>query len=648
MTTPEPTLTPQMSSPRAIAPESPPYVLHLYNAIDNNDWKTVKNFIDERPGNIRATISPFGDTLLHVATNKGKRDIVEKLVELLLPMDLERTEGSGETALIRAACLGTTPKIAEFMVTKNPNVLRIPNPFGDSPVVVACNFGHKAMLDYLKSMTPDDEFNPDFSTHGIQLLTSAIEVGFFDVALDLVQKFPRLSTCKNHKNQIPLQNLVKIPSAFPSGTELVFWKRWIYACLPVETSRTLTRRRGDIEMEVQGPVNRESMIKVALDRFPAYAWDVLKYLVPWLKDLHDLKLKHTHVLRLHTCTCQSMSILSQQQLGDLGFEGSIADAAWNGVVEFFTEWEKYYPDILDIKDTTSNREIFSIATLGRQNKVLSLIFDADGNVTRPLAVSNEDSNGDSMLHLAAALPPSFKLDRSSGAALQMQRELQWFKEVEIIVQPSLRDKTNKQQKTPRILFTEQHKALKDEGEKWMKDTATSCSVVAALIATIMFAAAFTIPGGNTTSGTPIFLTNVDFTVFIIADAFSLFSSSTSVLMFLGILTSRYREDDFLRSLPTKLIIGLSTLFFSIATMMVSFGATLVLMLKTKIAWVLIPIILFASIPVTMFALLQFPLLVEIFHSTFGPSILRRPKKQPCGLRLLWKEMNNFLNQRKAK
>ena len=126
---------------------------------------------------------------------------------------------------------------------------------------------------------------------------------------------------------------------------------------------------------------------------------------------------------------------------------------------------------------------------------------------------------------------------------------------------------------PRELFTKNHKDLMNAGEKWMKDTASSCSLVGSLIATIMFAAAFTIPGGNNQeTGFPIFLEEKWFKIFIISDAISLFSSTASVLMFLGILTSRYAEDDFLTSLPTKLIIGLFTLFFSIATMTIAFCA----------------------------------------------------------------------------
>ncbi|XP_021812521.1 ankyrin repeat-containing protein NPR4-like [Prunus avium] len=225
------------------------------------------------------------------------------------------------------------------------------------------------------------------------------------------------------------------------------------------------------------------------------------------------------------------------------------------------------------------------------------------------------------------LSPLAKLDTISGAALQMQRELQWFKEVETMVFPRIREALNAEYLTPRVLFTKNHKDLVKEGEKWMKETATSCTVVGALIITIMFASVFSVPGGNNgETGLPIFLNRKLFMVFIVSDSISLFSSTTSVLMFLGILTSRYAEDDFLKSLPTKMIIGLSTLFISIAAMMVAFSSALFIMIHEQL-WIVIPIIFLASVPITLFIWMQFPLLVEIFISTYGSGIFDRKVKQ---------------------
>ncbi|XP_062173542.1 ankyrin repeat-containing protein NPR4-like [Alnus glutinosa] len=196
-----------------------------------------------------------------------------------------------------------------------------------------------------------------------------------------------------------------------------------------------------------------------------------------------------------------------------------------------------------------------------------------------------------------------------------------MQEVESISVPRCKEYLNADGLTARELFTNNHIDLKNGGEKWMKGTATSCTVVGALIVTIMFAAAFTVPGGNNQdSGFPIFLDERLFMLFIISDALSLFSSTTSVVMFLGILTSRYAEDDFLESLPRKMIIGLSTLFFSIATMMIVFSTALLIMLQGQYSWIIIPVICLAIVPVALFVLMQFPLLVDMFKSTYGRGI----------------------------
>ena len=160
----------------------------------------------------------------------------------------------------------------------------------------------------------------------------------------------------------------------------------------------------------------------------------------------------------------------------------------------------------------------------------------------------------------------------------------------------------------------------------MKGTASSCLVVAALIVTIMFAAAITVPGGNKQdSGLPTFLNEKVFMIFIISDALSLLSASTSLLMFLGILTSCYAEEDFLKSLPKKMIVGLFTLILSIATMMITFCASLFIILPRK-SRVVIPIICLASVPVTLFTWMQFHLLINMVISTYASRILDKKEK----------------------
>ena len=195
----------------------------------------------------------------------------------------------------------------------------------------------------------------------------------------------------------------------------------------------------------------------------------------------------------------------------------------------------------------------------------------------------------------------------------------------IVPSRSLEQRNGDERLTPRELFTKSHSGLLKEGEKWMKETATSYTVVGALIMTIMFAAIITIPGGNKDTGFPAFIDEKLFMLFMISDAISLFSSTTATLTFLGILTSRYAEDDFLKSLPTQMIIGLATLFFAIATMMIAFSAALLIIVRGH-SWIVIPTILLSSVPVTLFAWMQFPLLIRITISTYGKSIFDRNGK----------------------
>ena len=161
----------------------------------------------------------------------------------------------------------------------------------------------------------------------------------------------------------------------------------------------------------------------------------------------------------------------------------------------------------------------------------------------------------------------------------------------------------------------------------MKSTATSCMLVATLIATVVFAAVITVPGGeNNNTGVPIFLREKWFLIFVISDAIALFSSSASIIMFLSILTSRYAENDFLISLPTRLMFGISTLFISIATMVLAYTGAIFLIHDHKYVWVPILIVFLACATVTLFAWQHFHLWADTIRSTYWSRFLFRPFK----------------------
>ncbi|KAH7853438.1 hypothetical protein Vadar_002403 [Vaccinium darrowii] len=312
------------------------------------------------------------------------------------------------------------------------------------------------------------------------------------------------------------------------------------------------------------------------------------------------------------------------------FKPVLLRAIYDGVPEIVEEIIVSYPMARNIK-VRDNLFLFQYAIQCRRERVFNLIYQLDGG---SLYVAQLDKSGNNGLHLVASLKHEQQIivrASAPGPILQMQRELQWFKEVENFATPGDKEARNKDGMTPAEVFSETHQNLVKDGERWMKDTATSCTIVAALITTMVFAAAITVPGGNNSyNGHPVLSKQKAFVIFGISDALALFSSITSVLMFLLILTSRYAEEDFLHTLPNRLVIGLITLFVSILSTMVAFGAILYLVFGDNQEWVLIPIIALASIPATLFGALQLPLLVEMIQSTYGRSIFGKQSDRMLG------------------
>nr|XP_043616137.1 ankyrin repeat-containing protein NPR4-like isoform X2 [Erigeron canadensis] len=304
--------------------------------------------------------------------------------------------------------------------------------------------------------------------------------------------------------------------------------------------------------------------------------------------------------------------------------GSATSAAVEyGVPEVLNKCILTYPDIIWYTDKPG-RHLPLEAITQRQEQVYNVLWQSAAHKIFQATMIDEEQN-ENALHKAAKLAPPHRLNVVTGAALQMQRELQWFKEVENYIEPSFKEARNKSGKTPKETFIEEHKDLLDDAEQWMKDVATSCTVVAALIITMAFAGAFTLPGGNEDDGKPLFLNKGAFMLFIVSDAVALFSSTASVLMFLGILTARFAADDFLYNLPKRMTIGLVSMFVSLAATMIAFSATLSLVLIDKVTWIVAPLVVITCIPVGLFGWLQFPLLIELVNSTYGPSIFRQQK-----------------------
>ncbi|XP_039165806.1 uncharacterized protein LOC104440194 [Eucalyptus grandis] len=305
---------------------------------------------------------------------------------------------------------------------------------------------------------------------------------------------------------------------------------------------------------------------------------------------------------------------------------ALDQATAKGISEIVKLCIQFFPELFRI--SPSCKSLMTRAIEYRQERILRLFFKLSSTTELSLFLGPTRRDSSDMMAAAASYPSFDAMTNVAGAAFQMQREIQWYEAVQSWVTPRMRtayfwDNTEGRTKTYWTKFMENHKNLLENGGKWVKDIANSCMLVSTLIVKVLFTAAFTIPGGNdSNTGVPLLLGQDSLLVFAISDSLGLVSFVTAILLFLAILTSQYETQDFLYSLPKKIIMGHVFLFLSLAFMLVAFEATLTILLDKRLGWILIPIILLTPIPVALFLVLQLPLLYQMIISTYGRSILR--------------------------
>ncbi|KAI6681743.1 hypothetical protein NL676_035624 [Syzygium grande] len=435
------------------------------------------------------------------------------------------------------------------------------------------------------------------------------------MAAHLAPRYDGSMTSKNNEKIKLLKDLAKMESYFRSGARLSFLEKCIYKCIPLCLVDASFDNPKDTKM---------AQVSSALKRFKISLWNLATKPAPFIKRIGESKLRHKYSLEFANQALPKEE--TSPEILKLTSE-TILEAASHGISEIVELCLKRFPELMWDKEFANklNQEAIN----GRQVELFRLLANAN------LGYGGLMKKG-LMKDVIEWTPRCVSLD-VSGAAFLMQRELQWYKVMEDRTKPSMKslkllpcplnnESGKSEKRTYWEAFVEQRRDLLKEARQWMKDTSSSCSVVATLIITIAFAAAFTVPGGNDgNTGIPIFLKKSSFMVFAVADALALFSSVTATLVFLAILNSRCAIEDFLHSLPFKMIVGLTFLFLSLGFMLVAFGCALTMVLNERLKWIDIPIYLLVALPIVLFAMLQLPLYYGMVVSTFWPR-LYRPKK----------------------
>ncbi|XP_034198464.1 ankyrin repeat-containing protein ITN1-like [Prunus dulcis] len=280
-------------------------------------------------------------------------------------------------------------------------------------------------------------------------------------------------------------------------------------------------------------------------------------------------------------------------------------AAKMGVSEMVEKILKKFPVAIHDVDS-ENKNVALLAIENRQSHVLKLLLMKKDKSIASL-LRQVDIKGNNALHLAAKYG-SYRPWHTPGAALQMQWELKWYMVVKNSMPPRSSVVRNEKEEIPQEIFTTSHKDLRKEGSDWLVKTSESCSVVAALIATVAFATSASVPGGlDDKTGSPVFKDKPAFNAFTISSLLALCLSVTALVFFLTIITSRCEVDDFSISLPRKLLLGLTSLFASIPSVLVSVCTGHTFLLNQQLRHVAYPLYAATCFPITIVALAQLPL-----------------------------------------
>ncbi|KAF5442133.1 hypothetical protein F2P56_037180 [Juglans regia] len=416
----------------------------LVKAVRSGDWNATREFLSLHPDALTARINThYGKTVLHVAVAAQQEHIVQELVNMMSEHDLAIPDDNGITALTETIFRGNY-QIAECLIRKNRNLVTIRSSTlkYDLPVVMAMYYGHKELARYLYHQTPLGYLESEL---GSLLLGYAIYARELDIALHLMERCPRLALGFDTKyiSSCPLYALANvITNDIPSSTSL---QGWLYRHLRGRMHHQLVSSLLNL-MGFERDLHHETMLVH-----------------------HDVQFRQ---LLSRMCEAIATADITPEMI-NFNFVPAIFSAISKGNFEFVFHVVKANPDLLWIRNNFQIG-IFQYAVNCRQPEIFSLIYglrDENNALTR-----YQDVQGNNILHMAGVLTEITPIDlHIAGAALQMQKEVQWFKEVERICPPLIKGQINKEGLSPREFFTKSHQGLRKEGERWMKETATSCS-----------------------------------------------------------------------------------------------------------------------------------------------------------------------------
>ncbi|XP_021725903.1 uncharacterized protein LOC110693084 [Chenopodium quinoa] len=356
------------------------YHVRLYKAAFNGDWKSAHEIFVEDPKCFAEIISKNGNTALHIAATAGKHIFVKELLAHanLTDTQLVQPNKAGNTAYCLAAASGVLDLVKE-MEKHNPNLPNIGGSLGKKPIQMAAVQGHEKVVDHL--MTHFDNLSPEDL---INLLITVIEKDLYDVALKILDEDDELAIKRDGNAVSPLLALArKTPVVMSKLSHLE------YICNALKNKWGKQEKDHNRKLELVQQVWKRVIRERDHKKISSFLW--------------------------------------------FPSPGLLFEAIEVGNNEFIEILIREYPDLIWEVDK-QQKTMFHVAVEYRQEKIFSHIFHLK-DVNHLLTEYVHPITRNNILHLASSLPCPKILNKASGAALQMQRELLWFQVIHALPPP---------------------------------------------------------------------------------------------------------------------------------------------------------------------------------------------------------------------
>ncbi|KAG6495001.1 hypothetical protein ZIOFF_042791 [Zingiber officinale] len=509
--------------------------------IRDEDSRELENLATKPDGQL---VNLMGDPLLSVVISCQKTQIALKLIGLP-DCNLAAKNYNGDTALHVAAIAGDR-KVAKALLTKSPQLAEKRNNKGETPLHKAALYGRRDIFFLLVSkgqISPEDR-----TDDGATALHCAI-MGNAQVS----PRVRRLNQLKEtHRDAIKLiECIAKDPAYFDFCSK---GGRSENQAPASSTGFYFTSPHGIPGRQNWSNSEQRNLLYAFVDKLLILDDATGGSNAPAIKGL----------LRSANRALESMSSVRDWS------EPPLIMGAEMGLHEFVEKILQVCPQSATYLDSRG-RNVLQVAIECGNREIVETIrrMTAGDNPVLPSWLLSHTESRRTILHFASErIPPD------TDDAVQLQDELLFFETVKEMVPKELVYSRNKEEKTAQEVFSESHKEMLHSCKNQLTEMGKTC---AGLVAAVVFASSFSIPGEkDEKTGNPVYMNRLPFKIFSHTYVIGLSCAATSLVLFLSLIISPYKEQQFRRAIPTKYFLACLSFAMALLALLVAFTCNIFL------------------------------------------------------------------------